>query len=184
MDIYLMTQYFKTEDLAGLWADSDYSKARYEGEYPTDELIAEVEAALGGYRLPKSYIELMRLQNGGLLKRDFFKMPDDSIFADQAVWLSGIYGIGFEKRYSLCGEIGSQFMMDEWGYPEIGICFADTPSAGHEMYMFDYRACGKEGEPTVVHVDQEGNYDITLIANNFVEFIQGLVTEAEVYPDE
>ena len=177
-------RYFNDSDLQNLWKISEYSQKEYEGEYPTDDMIHEIEKALGGYRLPKSYIELMRIQNGGLLQRDFFQMVDDSVFADSTVWITGIFGIGTEKRYSLGGELGSQFMMDEWGYPNIGICFADTPSAGHEMYMFDYRECGKEGEPAVVHVDQEGNYDITFIAPNFVAFIRGLITEQQAYPDE
>jgi len=74
-------------------------------------------------------------------------------------------------------------MIEEWGYPEIGICFASTPNAGHEMYMLDYRECGKAGIPKVVHVDQEGDYEITPIADTFEDFIKGLVTEEEAFED-
>ena len=45
------------------------------------------------------------------------------------------------------------------------------------MVALDYRECGPEGEPCVVHVDQEGDYRITWLAPNFESFIQGLVNE-------
>lgn len=172
-------KYFKDEDLKDLWSDSDYSQEKYISTYPTDEIIAEIEAATGGYKLPESYIELMRIQNGGYLNRCFMILGEDSDFADGMCWASGILGIGSEKTYSLCGEFGSNFMKEEWGYPDIGICFADTPSAGHEMYMFDYRECGKDGVPRVVHVDQEGDYCITVVADTFEGFIKSLVAEED-----
>lgn len=37
-----------------------------------------------------------------------------------------------------------------------------------------YRACGPKGEPSVVHVDQELDYTITLVAPDFESFIRGL----------
>lgn len=43
------------------------------------------------------------------------------------------------------------------------------------MIFFDYRECGPQGEPKVVHVDQEMDYKITFLADNFEEFIRGLV---------
>lgn len=42
------------------------------------------------------------------------------------------------------------------------------------MLCLDYRACGPQGEPTVVHVDQELGYAITVVAPNFESFIRGL----------
>jgi hypothetical protein len=67
--------------------------------------------------------------------------------------------------------------MEEWGYPDIGIYFADCPSAGHDMLCLDYRECGSDGEPRVVHIDQESDYEITSVADNFEAFIRGLEDE-------
>src|SRR5262249_42865810 len=63
--------------------------------------------------------------------------------------------------------------------PPIGVCFADTPTAGHEMIVLDYRECGKRGEPRVVYVDQEDDYSITFVAPDFATFVRGLVNAEE-----
>lgn len=48
------------------------------------------------------------------------------------------------------------------------------------MVFLDYRECGPQGEPKVVHIDQEWDYRITLLAENFEEFITALKTEEEI----
>jgi hypothetical protein len=73
--------------------------------------------------------------------------------------------------------MASLFWMEQWGYPAIGIYSADCPSAGHDMFCLDYRSCGAEGESKVVHDDQEWDYKITMIANNFEVFVHGLESE-------
>ena len=73
-----------------------------------------------------------------------------------------------------CAEAGSKFWIEEWRYPEIGIAIADTISAGHQMIFLDYSDCGPDGEPCVVSVNQESNYEISYVADNFAEFIRGL----------
>jgi hypothetical protein len=40
----------------------------------------------------------------------------------------GIMGIGRSKTYSLCGSLESQFMIDEWGYPNTGIFICNCHS--------------------------------------------------------
>ena len=73
----------------------------------------------------------------------------------------------------------TRLMVEEWGYPAIGIAICDCPSAGHDEIFLDYRACGPQGEPKVVHVDQEDDYCITPLADTFEEFIRGLVNDSE-----
>ena len=80
--------------------------------------------------------------------------------------------------------LGSQFMIDEWEYPAIGVAICDCPSAGHDMIFLDYRACGPQGEPAVVHVDQENDYKITHLTDSFEEFVRGLEHESLYDPDE
>jgi len=77
-------------------------------------------------------------------------------------------------------------MIDGWGYPPVGIAICDCPSAGHDAIFLDYRKCGTQmenGEPKVVHIDQELDYEITIIADNFESFIRGLVHDA-VYEED
>jgi hypothetical protein len=45
------------------------------------------------------------------------------------------------------------------------------------MIAFDYRDRGPDCEPRVVHVDQERNYAVTILARDFAEFAHGLRTE-------
>ncbi len=170
--------YFEGIDFAEFWEDSDYARREYVLPPLTDILIESVQNRLG-YRLPTAYIELMRFQNGGLLKKTAFPTTEPTSWAENHVAIHGIRGIGDSKIYSLCGALGSQFKIAEWGYPPIGIYFGDCPSAGHDMICLDYRRCGPSGEPKVVHVDQEVDYKITHLADNFELFISGLVDDEQ-----
>lgn len=170
---------FEGFDLTGFWADSDYALKEYVEAPFSPEMLASVEQELG-YKLPAAYVALMQTQNGGIPVNTEFPTNEPTSWADDHIAITGIAGIGRTKTYSLCGELGSQFMLDEWGYPPISICICDCPSAGHDMVMLDYSACGPQGEPTVVHVDQEADYAITYLAPTFEAFIRGLVNE-EVY---
>lgn len=173
-----MNSHFNDFDLSSFWDNCDYARKEYVLAPPTQAQIKEIEAELG-YKLPSAYIELMMHQNGGIPVKDAFPTNVATSWAGDHVVISGIMGIGRERSYSLCGGVGSQFMIEEWGYPEIGIYFGDCPSAGHDMIALDYRHCGKEGEPQVVHVVQECDYRITFLAENFETFIKGLVSEED-----
>lgn len=171
-------QFFKDFDFTDFWSESSYSVRDYIEGFPDDEMIVSIENELG-YKLPASYIELMRIQNGGLIERSFFPTTESNSWADDHIAITGIMGIGRDKTYSICGELGSKFMMEEWGYPDTGVYICDCPSAGHDMVMLDYSKCGKDGEPEVVHVDQEDDYRKIFLAKDFETFIKGLKDEEE-----
>ena len=158
---------FEDFDWGTFWDDSEYALESHVGKEPTDEEIKEIEDELG-YKLPESYIELIKKHNGGI--------PFATVFStrETAVHIESIYGIDKTKLYSLCGELGNELWLNEWKYPNIGIAIADTISAGHHMVFLDYRECGCDGEPKVVLVDQEDDYRIYQLADNFEDFIRGL----------
>ena len=174
---------FEGFDLTNFWDDNWYALKEYVSDPPSDELIASVEEELG-YKLPAAYIWLMKQHNGGIPVNTCYPCDEPTCWAEDHVAITGIFGIGREKSCSLCGELGSQFMIDEWEYPAIGVAICDCPSTGHDMIFLDYRACGPQGEPAVVHVDQENDYKITHLADSFEEFIRGLEHESLYDPDE
>ena len=174
---------FEGFDLTNFWDDNWYALKEYVSDPPSDELIASVEEELG-YKLPAAYIWLMKQHNGGIPVNTCYPCDEPTCWSEDHVAITGIFGIGREKSCSLCGELGSQFMIDEWEYPAIGVAICDCPSAGHDMIFLDYRACGPQGEPAVVHVDQENDYKITHLADSFEEFIRGLEHESLYDPDE
>lgn len=174
---------FEGFDLTNFWDDNWYALKEYVSDSPSDELIASVEEELG-YKLPAAYIWLMKQHNGGIPVNTCYPCDEPTCWSDDHVAITGIFGIGREKSCSLCGELGSQFMIDEWEYPAIGVAICDCPSAGHDMIFLDYRVCGPQGEPAVVHVDQENDYKITHLADSFEEFVRGLEHESLYDPDE
>lgn len=174
---------FEGFDLTNFWDDNWYALKEYVSDPPSDELIASVEEELG-YKLPAAYIWLMKQHNGGIPVNTCYPCDEPTCWSDDHVAITGIFGIGREKSCSLCGELGSQFMIDEWEYPAIGVAICDCPSAGHDMIFLDYRVCGPQGEPAVVHVDQENDYKITHLTDSFEEFVRGLEHESLYDPDE
>ena len=164
---------FNGNVLKDLWDNNKYSLEEYVGKAPTDEDFKKVEKELG-YRLPESYKALMRIQNGGELKKNTFEGPFQRNWERPLFDVLGIYGVDSSKKYSLCGQCGNKFWIEEWKYPNIGIAICETSTGGHDMIFLDYSDCGPEGEPCVVHIDQEGDYEITYLADNFKDFIDGL----------
>ncbi|AKT41508.1 uncharacterized protein CMC5_057160 [Chondromyces crocatus] len=78
------------------------------------------------------------------------------------------------------GEFGSAYLVQEWGYPDIGLVICDTPSGGHDTVMLDYRKCGAEGEPQVAYIDEDRS--ILTIAADFASFVQCLVDCSTLLP--
>ncbi|QNK55067.1 SMI1/KNR4 family protein [Paenibacillus sp. PAMC21692] len=165
---------FSDMNLADFWKESEYARNKYVEDFPSEELINSIEEELG-YKLPTAFIALMKQQNGGIPQYTCFPTNSPTSWAEDHIQITGIMGIGRNRTCSLCGELGSQFMIDEWEYPQIGVVICNCPSAGHDLIMLDYRKCGNDGEPEVVHVDLEADYQITLLAKDFESFIKGLI---------
>lgn len=132
----------------------------------TSKELEETEKTIG-WKLPKSYIELLKLQNGGMINHNEFEES----------WLSVIYGISLNDN-------GLTDMYDnwinEWEYPNIGIPFGETQSAGHDMYFMDFETVDKNGEPRIVLIDNELDNNVTVVANNFDEFLTKIYNHEEV----
>ncbi|WP_106769653.1 SMI1/KNR4 family protein [Paenibacillus faecalis] len=156
-------------DPTNFWDDSEQALEQYVSDPPSDELIESVEEELV-FKLPAAYIQMMKVHNGGIPHNRFFPIGKDHIE------ISGILGIGREKKRSLCGELGSRYMIEQGGYPEVGVVICDCPSE-NEVVMLDYRTAGNDGEPEVIHVDQKNDYTVTKLAPNFESFISGLVNK-------
>ncbi len=170
---------FKDFDGSSFWNDSEYALENYVSPVASDAEFterAEEAYALTGYKLPLSYLKFMRMHNGGKPNRSFHKTESPTIWSDEGVAIEGFYAIGEDRTYSLLSGFGSRFRIEDWNYPDIGVYIADTPTAGHDMIALDYRFCGPEGEPAVVHVAQEDWFAITFIAKDFETFINGLET--------
>lgn len=156
-------------DTTNFWDDSEYAFSEYISEPPTDALIASVEEELV-FKLPKYYVEMMKLHNGGIPHNNRYPIPGTEEF----ITISGILGIGRDKNKSLCGASGSRTVIENGRYPEVGVVICDCPSE-NEVIMLDYREFGNDGEPEVIHVDRDNKYKITRLADNFESFIGGLV---------
>jgi SMI1-KNR4 cell-wall len=162
------------DDLPADWWDDTGSAARGYVEPPlTDQLVREVEAELGVH-LPASYVALMRRHNGGVPRLRDHPAPHPTTWADDHVAISGIFGIGRTHDFSLGGPRSGLWWSEEWSYPDVGVYVADCPSAGHDLVALDYRGCGPDGEPGVVHVDEERGYAVTELAPDFATFVRGL----------
>jgi hypothetical protein len=172
----MMTILFGDFDITGYWVESDSANTDYVGEPLTNKMVTSIENELG-YKLPRAYIELLRSQNGGIPRLTCHRVHEPLAWAEPYITISRIFGMDRSKPYSLCGSLGSRFFIDELGYPPIGVYFCNTPSAGHDMVCLDYRKCGPDGEPAVIHIDQEAGFRITFVAENFETFIRGLESD-------
>ncbi len=157
-------------DMNDFWEDSDQAN-EYISKPVTDEQISSVEEQLV-FKLPASYIQLMKLHNGGIPRNTRYPIGS-TVHGQNHIVISGFFGIGRDKKKSLCGELGSRYMIENGGYPEIGVVICDCPAAG-DAVMLDYRPSGNDGEPEVIYVDRGSNNKIIKLADNFEAFIQGL----------
>ncbi|WP_444963434.1 SMI1/KNR4 family protein [Nocardiopsis sp. M1B1] len=154
-----------------LFEDSDY----YTGPPLDGEMVRRAEADLG-VRLPRGYVEVLLLRNGGTPRRRCYPTPFPTSWADDHFEISGIRGIGGDWGIDSASDGGSPYLVTEWGYPEIGVVVCDTPSGGHDTVMLDYSGCGPAGEPAIAYIDEDRVP--RRIARSFGEFLARLTSRA------
>jgi hypothetical protein len=163
-----------------IWGGSmDFFEANATGHGPriSTSLIGEAEQKLG-VRLPRTYLDLLTLRNGGTPKRRCFVTERPTSWARNHFQIRTLLGLGYPD--GIDGEFGSQYMIQEWGYPALGVVIFDTPAGGPDTVMLDYSKCGPEGEPRVVYVDDDRS--ILVVADDFARFVRRLVECSEIDP--
>lgn len=128
-----------------------------------------------GVRLPSSYVEMLYVRNGGSLLRSCFPTSYRTSWAPDHFSVKALLGIGGKWGIdSSSGLGGSAYLIEEWGYPKIGVVVGLTPSGGHDTVMLDYSNCGPSGEPAIAYVDEDRVP--RRVAGSFSAFVEGLVT--------
>jgi hypothetical protein len=156
---------------AKVWSDFFDASTHYTGPPLTDAMVASAERVLD-YALPASYLELLRVKNGGCPRRQCYP-TNGTHWSDNHVRIVTVFGIGGQWGID-SEEFGTRHMIKQAGLPEIGIVVCWTPAAGHDAIMLDFSACGPRGEPRVVHVDPEDEMS-SVLAPDFETFLRGLV---------
>jgi len=147
----------------------------YTGPRLTPEMVRRANSELG-VKLPWSYIDLLRVKNGGTPRLSCYPTQEPTGWADDHVEVDVVFGISGDDGIDT--ELGSRYLIAEWGYPDVGVVIGMTPSAGHEAIMLDYSQCGAQGEPRVIYVDTEthsGEPHVVVLAPDFDTFLQGFV---------
>jgi len=160
---------FENVNLDEIWYESEDSK-KYDCGPLDDETIKKTEEQLG-FKLPESYIYLMKKHNGGLLRKNYLAIKNTDGFND----LDGIYGIG-DNNYSV-----NRQNEDKYDHEENLLSICDSNS-GHVLIYLDYSECGPQGEPRVIAIDNEtSTVDPSekpwILAENFEDFISRLCDE-------
>jgi len=147
----------------------------YTGPQLTEEMFLRAEERLG-CTLPASYLALLRVRNGGRPVRRCYRTPFATTWAPDHFEIEAILGIGGRWGIDSDEVISSPAMIEEWGYPMIGVVICEMPSAGHDAVMLDYSGGGPE--PAVVYVDEDRAP--RRIAPSFASFLEGLSSHADL----
>jgi hypothetical protein len=125
----------------------------------TDEAVENAEEKLK-VKLPKSYIKLLKEQNGGSINYNSFPSSVPTSWANTRIHVNHIFGIGDEHSI-----LNSEYLIGEWGLPQnIVIFYGD----GHSWIAFDYRIT-KENPP-IIYIDEDSEKIIEL-ASDFNSFL-------------
>jgi thermostable 8-oxoguanine DNA glycosylase len=145
-------------ELKYIWSSPKYLP--YLQPVLTEEMIKEAETKIG-YKLPKEYLELLTIQNGGYIRYTIAETPHSQI-SGIGHYYPSITDFEWLKEYEdLSYEIDGLFPFD---------------GDGHWNICLDYRK--NKDEPEITYIDTEIDFEKP-IAKNFKEYIEKLVIEIE-----
>jgi hypothetical protein len=117
-------------------------------------------------KLPKSYLDILRIQNGGSIIFNAHPSPKPTSWSDHSVNVDFIMGIGENN-----GILETPYYIKEWNMPEGLILISGQ---GHSWIAFDYRNTVEN--PSIVYIDNETE-EIFKIADSFESFLKNLYVE-------
>lgn len=150
---------------------------RWTGPPVDDRLVRRAEQVLG-YRLPGSYVGLLRRRNGGVLADNCYPTEFATAWADDHFQMDVLMGIGYPEGV----DARSRQLIEEWGYPADGVVIGVTAMAGPDAVMLDYADSGPDGEPAVAYVRADGGKH--RVAETFEQFMTGFVPEDTFEEDD
>lgn len=134
-----------------------------------NQTIVNTEKKLG-IRLPKSFISLNQIQNGGELSIQNYSLT----YADQEVFIEELLGIDPEL-----GIGQSLFLQQQWAIPKDLIIISGEEE---DWLALDYRK-SYNLEPRIVWYDASSS-KIRIIAKSFEQFLENLIDSPFEYNDD
>jgi hypothetical protein len=160
----------------GFWryVEAGLPAAEYQLSPLTDAMIATCETRFG-VKFPKSFLDLLRTQNGGLLENSDFK------FDGKDCGVSTIFGLDEAAKFNGLKSCAS--ILESWDDMEMRDLFISTAGDpcrilmfadnDYEQYAFDYTHLNEHGEPTVLRLMMgEGDVSSRCVADSFSRFLQ------------
>lgn len=146
------------------WNDSNNL---YKLQPLSNEAIKQVEQKLN-VKLPESYLNILKQQNGGLINYSSHASNTPTADANNYIIIEYLYGIGENN-----GILDTEYLIEEWDLPEKIVIISGE---GHSWLALDYRNI-KENPPVIyIDVDRDQIFEI---ASNFEVFLDGLINHKE-----
>lgn len=150
--------------MKNIWADDE----GFELEKLTAADVRKVEDHFN-VQLPKEYIKLLKMKNGGYLTKQSLPVRFKNSWADDHIPIEFLFGI---KRNEGIWE--SKELLMEWGIKEDN--FITISGDGHTWIVLDYRKNKKEPQITFIDIEYR---KIKVIFNSFKEMIENLYEHEE-----
>lgn len=138
----------------------------------TDIMVAHAQRTLG-VTLPATYVDLLRIKNGGST-RGFVCPTKQRAYGDDYVVLGSMWGIGATKDdgegYNI---LLTPDMIEVWELPPKQVLLMGE---GHWWLSLDYRT---KKDPSVAYLDVDEGLDVT-VSDSFDEFFAALLPKTAI----